>query len=332
MFAVDAARRLGNARSGRRREKGRFVKLSFTRFRDLIWAPVDWGTKSLATAPGWVQAAGYGTVRGILWAAYLAPGTPLRATARAFARVADVPSPHALYGGFARRFTLALQRMEMMRLGNTGPLDALLQIPDQPRLEALLAEGKGALILMPHCHASVVTVRALAARYPVLMLMREPADDYRAETQRPYYHHIGCELLEVRRSPETVVARAVLQALKKGKIVVGIVDRIKTPTGKKAAKGDVRALAFGQTADFVGWPARFAARCEAPLLPAMVEQTETAVTLHLGEAVAAADPEATQKWVTGLEALLRRYPYDWGFVYDKHWSRLLRRATSARGA
>lgn len=202
---------------------------SFTKFKDRIWYTVDRSTKSLATAPKPVQHAGYSVVRALLWLAYILPGAPLRATAASLSQAVDRGPPRNLYGGFIERFILALRRMEALRLGQTDEIDGLLRIPDQAQLDSCLSKGKGLMMVMPHCHASVVMVRALAARYPTLMLIREPAKETRAETQRPYYTHIGCELFDVRRNSDAKVARAVLNALRQGKIVVGVVDRIKEP-------------------------------------------------------------------------------------------------------
>lgn len=303
---------------------------SFTKFKDRIWHIVDRGTKGLATAPKPLQDAGYSVVRGLLWLAYILPGSPLHGTAASLSREVEQGPPRKLYGGFVERFLLALRRMELLRLGKTDAIDQLLTIPDQARLDQCLKDNNGVMMVMPHCHASVLMVRALSVRYPTLMLIREPAKATRAETQRPYYTHIGCELFDVRRNSGALVARAVLNALRQGKIVVGVVDRITEapPADEPVRKSDdtVRATVFGQPAGFVGWPARFAAKCNAPILPVMVEQTTDALTVHFGEVITATDPlTTTQNWVTELEQLLRRFPCDWGFVYDKHWARILRR-------
>ncbi|AML52240.1 hypothetical protein [Falsihalocynthiibacter arcticus] len=310
------------------------MESSFTKFKDRIWFSVDRGTKRLATAPKPLQDVGYSIVRSVLWAAYYLPGSPLMETALGLSKVVSQGPPRLLYRGFVERFILALRRMERLRLGKTDEIDRLLVIPEEARLKASLQEGKGVLLVMPHCHGSVLMVRALAARFPTLMLVREPAKESRAITQRPYYTHIGCELFDVRRNGDALVARAVLKALRQGKIVVGVVDRIKTapPVDAPVNKsGDtVRAIVFGEAAGVVGWPARFAAKCDAAILPVMVEQTPEHLTLHFGDVITPTDPlETTQNWIAALEPLLRRFPCDWGFVYDKHWARLLRKATKS---
>lgn len=291
---------------------------------------VDRGTKRLAIAPKPVQDAGYALVRATLWLAYVLPGSPLQGTASAFLIASKRAPPRQLYRGFVDRFILALRRMEVLRLGRTDEIDALLRIPDRPRLDDLLKNRSGVMLVMPHCHASVLMVRGLAARFPTLMLMRGPRNESRAITQRPYYAHIGCELLDVRCNSDMVVARAVIKALRQGRIVVGIVDRISAappadaPVNKRT--DTIRAIAFGQPVGVVGWPARFAEKCRAPILPVMVEQTSEALTLHIGDAITPGCPvRTTQAFVTALEQFCRQFPMDWGFVYDKQWARVLRR-------
>lgn len=308
--------------------------LSFSKFKDRIWFAVDRGTKYLAVAPKPVQDSGYAVVRAILWLAYIVPGGPLPSTASALSRAANQGPPRRIYGGFADRFILALKRMEALRLGRTDEIDRLLQIPDRVRLEGLLKDQSSVMLVMPHCHASVVMARGLAARYPTLMLVRGPRNAARARSQKPYYDHIGCDLLDVRNNSDLVVARAVLGAMRQGKIVVGIVDRITTPPPEDApvdkVSDSVRVTAFGHPVGFAGWPARFAKKCQVPILPAMVEQTTDAITLHIGDAIAPDGPvKTTQAYVSVLEKFCRTFPMDWGFVYDKHWSRVLK--TPPRG-
>jgi len=261
--------------------------------------------------------------------AYVLPNSPLKGTASDLSRAVNGGPPRRLYLGFVDRFILALRRMEALRLGRTDEIDNLLRIPDQPRLDDLLKTQSGVMMVMPHCHASVLMVRGLAARYPTLMLMRGPAKESRAKTQRPYYAHIGCELLDVRCNSEMVIARAVIRAMRQGKIVVGIVDRISEAPPEDApvnkSTDTIRARAFGQPVGVVGWPARFAEKCKAPILPVMVEQTSEALTLHISDAITPGCPvQTTQSFVSSLEQLCRKFPMDWGFVYDKQWARVLR--------
>ncbi len=302
---------------------------SFTKFKDRIWGVVDIAARGVASAPKPIQDMGYGTLRGLLWAAYHAPKTPLKSTAANFATVLGHGTARSIFGGFVDRFVWALRRQEALRLGATEETEALLTIPEQDRLDELIREHGSVVMGMPHCHSSLLMVRGLAARYPVLMLVRESADKSRADATRVYYDNLGAERLDVRNSSSVSVARVVLRALRAGKLVIGVIDRIKAAPaeGEDYNAGDdvYRCSAFGQTIGFPAWPSRFAARAGVPLLPVMVELAQDEITAHIGQPIDCEDQIAgTQACMDGLEEFFRRYPHDWGFVYDKHWSRVMK--------
>lgn len=304
------------------------MKFSFTRFKDRVAGPVDAVAKTLGTAPRPLQIAGYAALRALLWLIYFCPRSPLRKTASALAVAVGQNNPRRIYAGFVNGLSQTAYRMELISQGRTDEIDALLRLPERDRLEQLATDGGGALLVMPHCHGSLVMVRALAARYPMLMLIREPKNDARAAAQRRFFNHMGCEILDVRRNSEATVARAVLKALRHGKFVIGTVDRIQNAPSVdeqvSRTTDNVRVTVFGQPVGIAGWPARFAAKAKVPILPVMVEQTEDAVTLHLGEPISVGEIQATtQTWASALECFFKRFPNDWIFAYDKHWARVL---------
>ena len=311
------------------------MKFSFTRFKDRISGTANAASKKLGAAPKPVRAVGYGALRGLLWLIYFFPSSHVRKTAGNFAPAVGQDNPRRLYAGFVDGITRTAYRMELLAQGRGDEIDALLQIPEQDRLERLVADSGGALLLMPHCHGSLLMVRGLAERYPLLFLIRAPKDDARAAMQRRFFDQIRCEVVDVRRSTEATVARTVLRSLRKGKIVIGAVDRIrKAPSEDEPVsktEDNVRVTVFGQAAGFVGWPARFAAKAGVPILPGMVEHTDDAIKLHLGEPITAGEIQATtQSWVIALEGFFNRFPFDWIFVYDKHWARLLEARANQR--
>lgn len=310
------------------------MALSFTRFKDRIWFLFDGGLRRMRNAPDWVERAGYGGFGLMLRIAYHLPGAPMKPTNTAFARILGNPNPTAMYHAWVNRMQLGLERMEMLRNGETEALDAMLEIPESAKLDAALAEGRGAVLVMPHCQASIAMVRGLAARYPTLMLVRESKKDARAETQHSYYVHLGCDCIDVRRTPEASVARAVLKALKSGMLVVGVVDRIQRPppdgVSYDKTRDRVRVEVFGQPVSMAGWPARFAGKLESPILPAMAVQTETTISLELAAPLTPRSIETTtQEIASGLETFLRSSPQDWLFLYDKQWTRVLKAAAAS---
>ncbi len=305
------------------------MRFSFTRFKDhtadKLYAFSNWLSRQ--SAP--VQRVGLGTLRGAFWLFYYAPASHMRKTANALQAVVGRESAKSIYRDFVNGVLLFVQRIEMLSNGEKQAIDDLLKIPQQDRLDAIIQQDGGALLALPHCHGALPMVRGLAARYDVLMLIREPKKESRAKAQRRYFANMGCEILDVRRSNEAIVARTVLKALRSGKLVIGTVDRIKLPPPEdepvSKERDNVRAIAFDTPVGVPGWPARFAAKCKVPILPVMVEQTSTDIILHLGEPIVATDVrETTQQWLSALEQFFIRFPGQWIFVYDKHWSRVLR--------
>jgi len=311
------------------------MKFSFTRFKDRISGAVNAASKRLGEAPRPVRVAGLGALRVLLWLIYFWPRSHMRQTASALAVAVGQSKPRRIYAGFVNGLSWTAYRMELISQGRTDEIDALLRLPEKDRLERLAIDGGGALLIMPHCHGSLLMVRALAAQYPMLMLIREPKNDARAAAQRRFFNHMGCEVLDVRRNSEATVARAVLKALRQGRFVIGTVDRIQKapPEDEPVSKtsDNVRVTVFGQPVGIVGWPARFAAKAKVPILPVMVEQTEDAVALHLGEPISVGEIQATtQAWASALERFFNRFPGDWIFAYDKHWSRVLNAQANRR--
>ena len=307
------------------------MAFSFTKFKDRISGFVDSGARWLGTAPKPIQKFVYGLLRGVLWLLYIIPGSFMRKTATALSTAVEQGPPRKIYRGFVDGFLLFIHRMELLSQGKTEIIDNLLKFPEQKRFDAILKEHGSAILTMPHCHGSLLMVRGLSTHYPVLMLIREPQKETRAASQRRYFANMGCEVLDVRRNNNVTIARTTFKALRQGKIVIGIVDRIKTapPEDKPIDKtsDNVRAIAFDQPVGIAGWPARFAAKCKAPILPVMVDHTAEAVPLHIGDPITATDDvvKTTQEWLNALEQFFKSFPGNWIFVYDKHWSRLLRK-------
>jgi KDO2-lipid IV(A) lauroyltransferase len=225
-----------------------------------------------------------------------------------------------------RRLISGLDLAERVRHGFGSEVDGLLTIDDEHRLAALLEKG-GVFLALPHLHASVAMTRALAKRYPVLLVARLTMNKRRADAQRNLFAQLGCDVVDARNEPAGAVARKTLRALRSGKIVIGTVDRIRPPPAQDVdtARGQVRAVVFGQVVGVESWPTRFAMEAKAPILPATVRQTGDGVSLILGKAIlpTAAIVQTTQDWIDEIVNLLRANPAEWNFCLDKHWSTVL---------
>ena len=306
-------------------------KLSFTRTKDRIWVAYDVFAAWLARRSMPVRKVGYGVFGVLMYAAYLFPGNALKPTFAALAEAAGSPSRFALFRGYVTGFLRGMNRIEQVRHGYTDAIDAMLEIPEKDRLDALLAKG-GVVMAIPHAHASLAMGRGLGRHYPLLALVRSTGNERRAKSEWEIYENLGCEFMDIRLDPPTKVARKVLSYLNKGGLVVGTVDRIRMAPAADhpidSVNDIVRASAFGEPIGITGWPARFTAKAGAVIVPSMIVQSEDRISLRLGNAITPGEDliATTQDWVDELERLLRAYPDEWTFALDKHWSRVLRQS------
>ncbi len=303
--------------------------MSFSKTKDRVWIAYNVFARWLARQPMPVRRVGYGTFGLALWIAFLLPGNLVRPTFVALSRQMDAKRTRPLFADFARGFCRGINRIEQVRHGHTDTIDAMLRIPDERRLEDLMAKG-GAILVIPHTHASLPMGRGLARRFPILALVRSGGIEQRAASELEIYENLGCEFLDIRTEKPTVIARKVLSALNDMRLVVGTADRIrKAPpleTPIHTASDTVRVSAFGQPVGITGWPARFALKADVPIIPATIVQTENTISLCLGASIKPSQDllETTQCWVDELERLIRKHPEEWTFALDKHWSRALR--------
>ena len=272
---------------------------------------------------------GYSVFGAVFWVAYALPGSKVRATFYALAGHVREPSPTQLFRRYVSGLLRGLDGAEQVRHGYTDAIDAMLEIPERARLEGYLQEG-GVILALPHAHASLAGGRAMSMQYPLIALVRTAQNKKRALGEYQTYAQFNCDCLDVRYESPSVVARRVLSTLKNRQMVLGTVDRLRSPppadSPVASARDLVRAEAFGQPIGIAGWPARFGAKSGARIVPTIVTQSRGKLTVVLGKAV---QPEGelvadTQAWVSELEALLRAHPEEWTFALDRQWSRVLR--------
>ena len=301
--------------------------MSFTTAKDRIFNGYDRFAAWLARCPKPLRGLFYALIGGALWLAYALPGNSVRPTIKALAGHVGTTSAFRLFGGYVTGFLRGFERLERVRHGFGAEVDGLLSLPQQQQLEEILGQG-GAILAMPHVHGSFSMTRALSQRYAVMSLIRVTHNKARSAAQWDLFRNVGCELHDVRHENPAKVARSVLRALKEGKIVLGMVDRMEYPLRNEGGSvGDLaRAEAFGQPFGAPIWPARFAGKAGVPILPGIVVQRRGEIRLVLGPTVEATGDiaETTQAWVTEMELLIRAHPEEWAFWLDKNWSRLLR--------
>ena len=189
-----------------------------------------------------------------------------------------------------------------------------ISITGLEHLRSSLALGRGAIALGAHLGNFVlVGARIGLEGYSVHTLFRIPADrTIQAIIKRylPRYHQFVIPSLAKR-----VAVRRTLQALRRNEIAHILGDSLK--------KGKVDALLFGHRVFSSRGPVSLALRTEAPLLPVYLIRNyegrmeliiEPAIELTRTGDLARDITENTQRVVSHLERLIRRYPDQWNWL------------------
>ncbi len=217
---------------------------------------------------------------------------------------------------------VALAFLDAHRLGVEGILPRI-RMTDKARqtFEDIQEEGGRAIVVLPHVLGGIFSAALVSKRYPTMILSRGPRNPKRAEIQRDFMKPLELELLVLDRSSAVKAARQFLSALKKGRLIVGTTDL------DYKRDDSVEATFYGQTVHLPSWPARFARQAKAPILPGFVRVKDEAVEIDLGEPIRERDlARATQAWADAFQASILSAPWDWAFLCDRRWGKLLDRA------
>ncbi|MFO1475095.1 MAG: lysophospholipid acyltransferase family protein [Verrucomicrobiota bacterium] len=264
-----------------------------------------------------------------LRAGYWIPRSYLRRAAGNFCHATDRPDPWPVFSRMIHNIQeAALQFARLHRNGRAGLLDdSALDNSVLEQLPQLAAQGRGVLVLVPHCAGAVLSSARLHAFHPTVLLVREPRQPGRRDLMLEYLRKLGPDFILVRNTPPATVMRQIVRALHDGKIVVGTTDLIHT------GPDTVPTRIFGQPVHSPAWPARLSSRTGAPILPGYIHMDGNKIRLMAATAYVASDIDhGTQRWLSGFEDFFREYPSDWVFMLDKDWARVLTAAAESKKA
>lgn len=295
------------------------MRIKFRRVKDLAARPIHGALRM----PEWLARTAFGSVGLVAKSLYFVPGSHVRRTARNFCALTGRDDPRAMYFDLVNKAARAATLFgRLIREGREAVAGELLMDESVVRTcDELRAGGQGAIFVVPHCVASVLSTAGFAKRYPTVVLLREPRDLQRSAILKQYLEKLGAELFYVRRTEPTTVARGVLRALHDRKFIIGTTDLLR----KNEDSTEVQV--FGQSIRMVAWPARFAIRRGAPLVPTYVRINAGRIALTISEPYMGETVEsATQRWASQFETWFRQYPSDWLFMYDKRWAGVIAEA------
>ena len=299
------------------------MRIKFRRVKDLAARPIHGALRM----PEWLARSAFGAVGLVAKSYYFAPGSHVRRTARNFCALTGRDDPRAMYFEMVDRAARAGTLFgRLMRQGRESVAGELVMDDSVVRTcDALRDGGRGAIFVVPHCVGSVLSTAGFARRYPTVVLLRESRDPQRSAILKQYLEKLGAELFYVRRTEPTTVARGILRALHEKKFIIGTTDLLR----KNEDSTEVKV--FGQSLRMVAWPARFAIRRGAPLVPTYVRVDAGQIALSFAQAYMGETVEsATQQWASQFDAWFRQYPADWIFMYDKRWAGVIAEAARTK--
>ncbi len=202
--------------------------------------------------------------------------------------------------------------MESLRAPTMDPdsVDAGLSIEGLGRLEAALAEGRGAILAIPHVGGWDVGGAWFVRRgFPLTVVVEalQPPELFRWFVR--LRESFGFTVIPLGMRAGT----AIIRALRANQIVALLSDR-------DIGGGGIEVEFFGERTTLPGGPATLARRMKAPLHP-------TAIYFHgRGHHVVIRPPvslegtvaDVTQRLATELEALIRRAPDQW-HLFQPNW-------------
>ena len=303
------------------------MRVRFRVVKDVVVPIVDIGIRSLARLPfAFAKTAGW-SLGLLLKSAYFIPASHLRNVSKDMAVLAGRNDPARLcFRTVDNLVRASLGFCQLSRNGAEAVADAMDFAPGSLEHCRRARDRYGAgILLVPHNAGAILAAAKFGREFPSVLLVKESKSLRRRRVIARYLDKLGPELVFVREADPKSIARALLDAFRKGKFVIGTTDLI------RKRPDTVEVVVFGQRAWMPAWPARFARRRNVPLIPCYVRFTKNGrLRILCGEPYRVADvTEATQRWVARLEENILAFPEDWPFMFEKRWARLLAAAAQA---
>jgi lauroyl/myristoyl acyltransferase len=302
------------------------MRIRFRRIKDVAIRPAHWAIRAGGLLPEWAQIPYYKSFRLLGKAYYFTPYSHARRTVGNFCRATGRSDSREIYFQLVDNLLFAAAGFGRLLSDGTDAVAETVTFDDASaaRMEAVRAKHGACIMPVPHCAGSVLSAAGFAKRFPMLVLVRESRSMSRNLLMRQYLEKLGAELLFVRHTAPTVVARTILRALHDKKFVIGATDT------SRNGPDTVEVKFFGRTVSMPAWPARFSARRKIPILPGFIRITGGRMVLCCDEPYIEPDAVvATQRWAAYFEKSIRESPADWFFMLDKRWSNLIAQAAMA---
>jgi len=260
----------------------------------------------------------------LLRSVYYVPGNPWRRACRHVAALGGGRhTGRAVYMGLVDRLAaVAALYVKLLRAGPEAVLDAMgFEEGSEAVVRSVAGKDGGGFLLLPHCIGGVLSAAYFARVVPTVIISRGPSSPRRAEIQRTFIERLGVELLVIDDMAKSTVARSILRVVKAGKFIVATTDLM------KQTAESIPAEFFGQPIHLPSWPARFSAKTGRPVVAGYVLVADGGLAIRASAVVRGKDvADVTERWSRSFQEDILADPWDWAFLFDLRWGRLLSRA------
>ena len=303
------------------------MRIRFRHIKDVAIHPTHWLISAGGRLPESLRQPYFRSFGLLGKAYYFTPWNHARRTMDSFCRMTGRSDSRDIYFRMVDNLLFAASAFSRLMSDGTDSVVNMVTFdePSAVRAEAVRAKYGAGILVVPHCAASVLSAAGFGRRYPALVLVRESRSVRRQLVMRRYFDKLGQELLFVRHTDPSAVARGILRALHEKKFVIGTTDLARN------GADTVEVKFFGQPVTLPAWPARFSARRKIPILPGYIRVSGGRIVLSCDEPFIEPDAvAATQRWAAYFEKSIRESPADWVFMLDKRWSSVIAKAASAQ--
>jgi hypothetical protein len=208
---------------------GKKQSLGGTRIKAIIVPKLNWlllhTPVFIAIAPAQLAIL---LLRGLYWW----PQNPWRLSCEYICKIAHKAGhPHQarqVYQQLLTNFTGALKNYaHLYGSGLDSVLDQVqLNSTDAVRMNQLIEEYGGVLLMVPHNFGTAVSVPTINDKVPLLVVVRNPATIERTKVAIDYYERLQIKIIMVRGGNPFELSRTLFSVLKTGKTVIATVDSL----------------------------------------------------------------------------------------------------------
>ena len=191
------------------------------------------------------------------------------------------------------------------------------------KVNQLIQDHGGVLIMVPHNFGTLYSTLEMNRTMPLLLVVRNSPTIERTKIAVDFFTRMQFKILLVRGGNPIQHARALLSTLKSDTAVVATVDSL------DRSKDRVDVEMFGRQVGLSPWATRIAARLNVPVIPTYCKSRGRELSVVLGSPLISKDlRELTQHYAHFFEQNILEDPASWAFLGDKHWGKVLHKASA----